>query len=458
MSSSDFAAVVRRYRLAAGLTQEQLAERASLSLRTVGDIERGRSRRPYSQSAQLLGAAFGLSDSELDFFIRSARPRSPGLPDPRSLLQPTPPAQCEPVTAIPRQLPMNPPRLVGRSRVLGELSSLLDASGGRRAVVVAISGIAGTGKTALALRYAHREAHRYPDGQLYVDLHGSGGDVRPVSSGAALSTIVQSLHGTRPAKPASTDALAALYRTLTAGRRMMIVLDDVRDAAQVRPLLPSSPGGIAVITSRHRLTSLAAREGAHLVNLEVLNDREAQQMFTELLGHVRVGREPDAAMTIARCCFGLPLALSIAAARARARSHLPLIALANRLTDPERAWSVLDSGDPACDVRAAFASALEVLSSDARRMLQALAACGERHITAAIAADLVRPPVGRAAEVLDELIGANLLREDSSDNFTMNGLLQLYLRSSRPGDRTVPEHHPRDARDPRHWRARTPCA
>lgn len=457
MSSSGFAAVVRRYRLAAGLTQEQLAERASLSLRTVGDIERGRIRRPYSRSAQLLGIAFGLSDSELDFFVRSARPPAPGLVGPGTPARATAPAPREPPVAVPRQLPQNPPRIVGRSRVLAELSSLLDASGGRRMVVVAISGIGGTGKTALALRHAYREAHRYPDGQLFVDLHGSGGDVRPVQPDAALSSVIQSLRVPMNAKLAGTDALAAFYRTVVAGRRMLIVLDDARDAAQVRPLLPSSPGCVAVVTSRHRLTSLFVREGAHLVNLDVLTDTETQQLLTGLLGPARVAREPDAAITIARRCFGLPLALTIVAARARASSHLPLTELARRLTDPERAWGVLDSGDPACDLSAAFSSALDMLSSDARRVLRLLAADGGRHITAATAADLVGSGAVHAPEVLDELILANLLREDSSGGFTMNGLLQLYLRSSLPGRRMAPEHRSPDTCDRTHWRARSLC-
>jgi transcriptional regulator with XRE-family HTH domain len=453
---------VRRYRLAAGFTQEQLAERASLSLRTVGDIERGRIRRPCRRSAQLLGSAFGLSDSDLDLFVRSAVPAAPSSPVSGSPAPGAATAPDDPPVAIPRQLPLNPPRIVGRSRVLAELSGLLDTAGRTRTAVVAISGISGAGKTALALRYAYREAHRFPDGQLYVDLHGSGADRRPVPSGAALAGILQSLQVPASARQASTDALAARYRSVVAGRRMMIVLDDARDAGQVRPLLPGTPGCAVVVTSRRRLTSLAAREGAHLVTLDVLTDREAQQLLTGLIGPLRVASEPEAAMTIARCCFGLPLALSIVAARACATSQLPLTALARRLADPARAWSVLDGGDPACDVRLAFSSALDLLSGGARCVLQALASQPGRHIAAGAAAVLAGHVAAHGADLLDELVLANLLSEDPSGGFTMNGLLQFYLRSSMPGARTAPEPGPAGAcghgHDHSHWQARRPCA
>jgi transcriptional regulator with XRE-family HTH domain len=462
MSSSGFAAVVRRHRLAAGFTQEQLAERASLSLRTVGDIERGRTRRPYRRSAQLLGTALGLSDSDLDRFVRSADPLPPGTPGNGSTVRAAAAAPRNPPAAIPRQLPLNPSRIVGRSAVLAQLSGLLDAAAGSRMVVVAISGISGAGKTALALRYAYREAHRFPDGQLYVDLHGSGADSRPVSSGAALSGILQTLQVPANSKPVSTDAQAAWYRSVVADRKMMIVLDDARDAAQVRPLLPGGPGCGVVITSRRRLTSLAAREGAHLVNLDVLTDREAQQLLTGLIGPLRVAREPDAATTIARCCSGLPLALSVVAARARACSHLPLAALARRLSDPDRAWDILDGGDPACDVRAAFSSTVDMLTSEARRMLQALAAEPGGHIATDAATNVAGDVGAHAAELLDELVLANLLREDPSGGFAMNGLLRLYLRSLMPSGRTPPVQIPRGVpgrdHDRSHWHARTPCA
>jgi hypothetical protein len=240
---------------------------------------------------------------------------------------------------------------------------------------------------------------------------------------------------------------------------MMIVLDNARDAAQVRPLLPSAPGCAVVITSRGRLTSLAASEGAHLVNLDVLTDREAQQLLTALLGPARVAREPDAAMAIAQGCFGLPLALAIVAARAGASSHLPLTALARRLTDPERAWSILVSGDPACDIRAAFSSGLGMVSGDARRLLQALAAQPGSHIAAGVAAGLAGHTAAHAEELLDELVLANLLREEPSGGFTMNGLLRLYLRSSLPGP---PGRDPCDVRGRVRqrslWRAGMSCA
>jgi transcriptional regulator with XRE-family HTH domain len=460
MSSPSFAALVRQYRQAAGLTQEQLAERASLSLRTVGDIERGHVARPYRRSAQLLGTAFGLSGADLDRFMRFARPSPPGWPGSGSQVRAAGTAPHDSPPAIPRNLPLNPPWIVGRSRVLAELAGLFDASRGTRMAIVAISGISGVGKTALALRYAYREVCRFPDGQLYVDLHGSGADGRPLPPGAALSAILRSLQVPVGGKRVSVDAQAAWYRSVVAGRRMMIVLDDARDAAQVRPLLPSAPGCGVVITSRCQLIGLAAHEGAHLVNLDVLTDREAGQLLTGLLGPARVRREPEAATAIAQGCFGLPLALGIVAARARASSHLPLTALARRLTDPEHAWSILDGGDPACNVRAAFSSGLDMVSGDARRMLCALAEQPGTHIAAGTAEDLAGRDSARAEELLDELVLASLLRADPLRGFTMNGLLRLYLRSS-PGGTTAAKHSPPDlrgrVRECGRWRARTSC-
>jgi predicted ATPase len=222
----------------------------------------------------------------------------------------------------PRQLPAAVPRFAGRKAELATLACLLDqaAGAGRTAVIPAISGTAGVGKTALAVHWGHQVAHLFPDGQLYVNLRGFGPADAPVMTLAeAVRLLLDNLVVTPGQVPAGLDAQVALYRSLLAGRRMLIFLDNARDPQQVRPLLPGEPGCLVLVTSRNQLTGLAVADGAHLLSLDVLTGAEARDLLARRLGSGRVAAEPAAAAELIRLCAGLPLALAIAAARAAGR-------------------------------------------------------------------------------------------------------------------------------------------
>jgi NB-ARC domain len=218
---------------------------------------------------------------------------------------------------VPRQLPPAVPNFTGRQVELATLTALLNRPSGANGsqptmVISAIGGTAGIGKTALAVRWAHVIAERFPDGQLYVNLRGYHPAARPVGQAEAIRNFLGALNVPPPHIPASLEAQVALYRSLLAGRRMLIVLDNARNAQHARPLLPGSADCLVIITSRSQLAGLAAAEGAHLLSLGLLPDAEARKLLVTRLNTARVAREPAA------LCAGLPLALSIVAARAAA--------------------------------------------------------------------------------------------------------------------------------------------
>ena len=260
------------------------------------------------------------------------------------------------VDVVPRQLPAASRSFTGRARELAALSALVErdlrqASG---VVIAALTGMAGIGKTALAVHWAHQVADRFPDGQLFVNLRGSGPSGTPVTPTDAVRGFLTAL-GVPPARiPPDTDGQAALYRSLLAGRRMLIVLDNAQDAEQVRPLLPGSPGCLVLVTSRNRLTGLAAAEGAHLITLGVLTEAESHDLLASNLGAGRAMAEPVAVSELIALCGRLPLALCDVAARAVARPGLPLAALAAEMRDARRRLDALETGEPVTSVRMVF--------------------------------------------------------------------------------------------------------
>lgn len=279
--------------------------------------------------ADELGADLDPALRQLHRQLLVAAPDTPAVPLP---------AAVDAAPATPRQLPAAPAHFTGRSDELERLTRLLDhgADPVGTVVVAAIGGIAGIGKSALALRWAHHVAARFPDGQLYVNLRGPGADSPPVPPDEATRVFLHAL-GVAPERvPADPGARAGLFRSLTAGKRMLIVLDDARDTAQVRPLLPGGPGCMVLVTSRDQLASLVAGEGAYPVTLGPLDQAEALKLLARRLGMWRTAREPGAVCDIIRLCDGHPLALAAAAARAALSPQVPLTALAAELEDTAR--------------------------------------------------------------------------------------------------------------------------
>jgi hypothetical protein len=247
----------------------------------------------------------------------------------------------------PRQLPADTDAFTGRDAALKALDRLLDdqaESPPRPVVVSAIAGTAGIGKTALAVHWAHRVADRFPDGHLYVNPRGFDPSGSPMTPAEAVRGFLDALQVSPEGIPASLEAQAGLYRSLLAGRRMLVLLDNARDAEQVVPLLPGAPGCLALVTSRNQLPGLFAA-GAHPVALELLSPDEAVQLLARRLSYDRVTAEPDATDELVARCAGLPLALVILAARAAAHPEFPLAALADQLREARNGLDGFEGGD-----------------------------------------------------------------------------------------------------------------
>lgn len=346
--------------------------------------------------------------------------RTPALPS-------VPSVPAAPAHVVPRQLPAAPRGFIGRAEPLRALSRLLERNSGETGgvIIAALTGMAGIGKTALAVHWAHRVAGRFPDGQLFVNLRGFSPGA-PVAPAEAVSSFLTALGVPSARIPADTDGQAALYRTLLAGRRMLIVLDNARDAEQVRPLLPGSPGCLVLVTSRNRLTGLAAADGAHLVILDVLTDSESRDLLSMNLGVERALAEPAAVSELTALCGYLPLALRDVAARAVARPGLPLSALATEMRDALSPLDVLETGEPATSVRMVFSWSRAKLGNHAARMFRLLGVHPGPDVTVSTAACLAGVPRGQAYMDLTELCGEHVVTEYPLGRYSVHGLLRAY--------------------------------
>jgi tetratricopeptide (TPR) repeat protein len=329
---------------------------------------------------------------------------------------------------VPRQLPGPVRQFTGRHDELAALTGLVDSGCGPASAVVisAISGTAGIGKTTLAVRWAHLAAEKFPDGQLYVNLRGFDGSAAPVPPVEAIRDFLGALEVPSDRIPASQEAQAALYRTLVAGKRLLIVLDNASDPDQVRPLLPGSPGCVVLVTSRAELTALAATDGAHLLTLDLLTQQEACGLLASHLGIRRVAAEQAAADELIALCARLPLALAIAAARAAAHPQFPLTALAAELRGTAGRLDVLDTGQAASSLRAVFSWSYQQLNERAARLFRLLGLHPGPDIGVPAAASLAALPLPAARTALHALTRASLITELAPGRYTMHDLLRMY--------------------------------
>jgi tetratricopeptide (TPR) repeat protein/transcriptional regulator with XRE-family HTH domain len=409
---------LRGLRREAGLTQEEAAERAGLSARTVSNLELGRSRRPYPRSVRLLAGALGVPEPVTEEMIARQRGGSGHPPVSSGLGE---------GSVLPRQLPTAVPHFVGRAAELRRLSAILDGPGAASAVAIpAILGTAGVGKTTLAVHWAHQVADRFPDGQIYVNLRGFDPSGRPVPPGEAIRGFLDALGVPVGQIPASPDSQAGLYRSLVAGRRMLILLDNAHDSEQVRPLLPGSPGCLALVTSRSPLTGLIAAENACPVSLDVLSPAEAGELLGHRLRAGQVTADPTVTAELAELCARLPMALTIVAAKVAVSPDRPLTELATGLRDTRRRLDLLDTADPATALRAVFSWSCRQLGRPAARMFRLLGIHPGPDISLPAAASLAGMPTAQARAALAELAGAHLASEHRPGRFTAHDLLRAY--------------------------------
>ncbi|MER5339340.1 BTAD domain-containing putative transcriptional regulator [Streptomyces mirabilis] len=329
----------------------------------------------------------------------------------------------------PLQLPADPPLFAGRRAQLDCGDDLLPDGDGPpdTAVIAVVDGTAGIGKTTLAVHWAHRIAHRFPDGCLYVNLRGFDPAGSRMESGEAIEMFLVALGVAPQSVPESLDAQAALYRSVLADRRVLIVLDNARDTEHVQPLLPGTPGSLVIVTSRSRLSGLIAGHGAQLLPLDLLTAEESLELLTRRLGAARVGAESEAASAIVDLCARLPLALALVAARA---AHHPGFRLADIVEELRADVGSLDAfsfGDDAgTDIRAVFSWSYHALSPEAAGLFRRLTLHPGPDISAAAATALAGVPPRQSRALLTELTGASLLIEHAIGRFVFHDLLRAY--------------------------------
>ncbi|GHE45682.1 ATP-binding protein [Streptomyces capitiformicae] len=329
----------------------------------------------------------------------------------------------------PRQLPADVRGFVNRTEELHQLNAVLTGESDDPLVVsvYVIAGTAGAGKTSLALRWAHQVRDRFPDGQLYVNLRGYDPG-RPVTAQEALHRFLTSLGVRAQSVPQDLDAAAALYRSLLADRRILVVLDNAATVAQVRPLLPGGASSLAVVTSRSRLSGLAVRDGARRLTLGTLPEREAIALLRAVTAGYRPQDDERQLAELAQLCARLPLALRIAAERAASHPHMRLQDLTADLRDESALWDALSTGDDdeAEAVRTVFAWSYRALPDQAAWLFRLLGLHPGPEFSLAAAAALAGVTMIRARQLLDSLVGAHLLEQTAPDRYQFHDLLRAY--------------------------------
>lgn len=318
---------------------------------------------------------------------------------------------------------------VNRVDELQELNAVLADEDGDPLVVsvFVIAGTAGAGKTSLALCWAHQARDHFPDGQLYVNLRGYDPG-QPVTAHEALHRFLISLGVHAQSVPQDLDAAAALYRSLLAERRVLVVLDNAATVGQVRPLLPGSVGCLVVVTSRSRLSGLAVRDGARRLTLGTLPEPEAVALLRAITAGYRPQDDPDKLTELARLCAQLPLALRIAAERAASFPHMGLDDLIADLRDESALWDALSVGDEeeTDAVRTVFAWSYRALPDQVARLFRLLGLHPGPEFGLHAAAALAHLTAGRTRQLLDSLVGAHLVEQTAPDRYQFHDLLRAY--------------------------------
>ncbi|MGX1853263.1 BTAD domain-containing putative transcriptional regulator [Streptomyces sp. NPDC055299] len=341
------------------------------------------------------------------------------------------PGTTDQVIVRPQQLPATVADFTGRTTFVCELGAQLATAEGSVMAVSALTGIGGVGKTTLAVHVAHSAREHFPDGQLYVDLQGAG--QTPSEPEAVLGAFLRSLGTPDSSIPDGLEERSALYRSTLAGRRVLTLLDNARDAAQIRPLLPGTEGCAALITSRARMIDLA---GAHLIDLDVMSPEEAMNLFTRIVGEERVSSERKAVMAVVGACGFLPLAIRIAASRLAARRTWTVSILARKLADERRRLDELRAGDLA--VKATFELGYGQLEPQQARAFRLLGLAEGPDISLAAAAAILDLDADAAEELLESLVDTSLLESAAPGRYRYHDLVRLYARDCAERDEQPP--------------------
>jgi tetratricopeptide (TPR) repeat protein/transcriptional regulator with XRE-family HTH domain len=405
--ANGFADLLRAFRQRAGLTQVRLADMSRLGVRTIRDLERGRSLRPHTQSIQLLANALRLDEVSRGEFERRAAGRSL-LPEP------------DYVPELPRALPSDTADFVGRSEEVVRARDSLNSNQSAAAVVIVL-GPPGVGKTALAVHVAHGVTSSFPDGQLFTDLQGAG--PAPLEPSDVLASFLRALGVSGWAVPADLQERIALYRTRLADRRVLIVLDNAANQSQVRPLLPGCGQSGVLVTSRGPQAGLV---GASSLSLGVFEITDAVSLLAKVAGPARVAAELETATTIAGLCGCLPLAVRIAAARLANRPHWRLSDLATRLADERKRLDELGVGD--LEVRASFRLSYDRLDPEAQAVFRFMAMMEAPDLAAWAIAALTDTTVDEAERTAERLVDVHLLGVTADLRYHMHDLLRVFGR------------------------------
>ncbi|HEY2576895.1 MAG TPA: tetratricopeptide repeat protein [Streptosporangiaceae bacterium] len=415
----SFGGLLRSLRTAAGLTQEELAEVARVSYRSISDLERGVSRFPRRDTARLLADALGLSGDGRARFEAAARGHPPATGN--MVSRPLPGG----IAAATRTLPRDIASFTGREpEIESVLRTVRDAGAGGVADICAISGMAGVGKTALAVHVAHRLADGFPDGQIFVQLHGHTPGHRPVDPVDALASLLQASGIPAQYIPDGLEPRAWLWRDRLVGRRMLLLLDDAARREQVLPLLPGSPGTLVLVTSRRHLTAL---EDAHVISLDMLPPKDAAAMLVRLALRPELRPDDSAVREIVWLCGYLPLSIGMIARQLQHHPVWTAAALAGKLAASRDRLELMKTEN--LSVAAAFDLSYRDLTPDEQRVFRYLGLHPGTDFDDYVVAALTDCELAGTRHHLLALYDHYLLREPRRDRYQMHDLIAEYSRS-----------------------------
>ncbi|MCQ4212941.1 ATP-binding protein [Streptomyces longispororuber] len=423
MSSAMFGRLLREARQRALLTLENLAEASGVSVRAISDMERGQSLPRQTTLSELMDA-LELDEDDRHRLVEASVRREPST-----------------VRRVPRQLPPDLAVFRGRADALATVRSVTDHVTGVEGPVVvsAIGGMAGVGKTALAVHWAHQVADRFPDGQLYVNLRGFDDSGQPMDPSEALGRFLVALGVPESEIPRGADARSTLFRDRTSSLRLIVVLDNARDEDQVVPLLPAAASCLTIVTSRRKLSGLAARHGARMVGLDAWTPPEALSALAARIGPERCRAEPEAAGALVELCGRLPLAVAIVAAQLSATPQVPLRVAVRELRTTSPLLDALSADARYSDVRAVFSWSYKALPPWTAVFFRFLCLHPGPSLTAEAGASLAGVTLQRARNCLRQLVSANLLSCDAEGRYVLHDLVRAYGAElfEREGDDAV---------------------